>query len=81
MLRQYSWTFVVVFINDILIYSKTEKEHAKHLRLVLQILREQKLYAKLSKCELWVKEVKFLGLIVSQGEIFVDPSKVEVVIS
>ena len=73
--------FMVVFIDNIFDYSKNEKEHAEHLRLVLQILRERKLYAKLSKCEFWMKEVKFLGHIVSQGEISVDPSKVEVVIS
>ena len=71
----------MVFIDDILIYSKTEREHAEHLRLVLQILREKKLYAKLSKCEFWIKEVKFLGHVVSQGRISIDPSKVEVVLN
>ena len=73
--------FVVVFIDDILVYSRIEAKHAEYLRLVLQILREQKLYAKLSKCEFWMKEVKFLGHIVSQEGIFVDPSKVEVVVN
>ena len=53
--------FVVVFIDDILIYSKDEEEHAEHLRLVLQKLRKHKLYAKFSKCEFWLKEVAFLG--------------------
>ena len=53
--------FVVVFINDILVFSKMEEEHAEHLRLVLQKLREHKLYAKRSKCEFWLKEVSFLG--------------------
>ncbi|XP_016173137.1 uncharacterized protein LOC107615601 [Arachis ipaensis] len=71
--------FVVVFINDILVYSKTVKEHEQHLRIVLQILKEQKLYAKLSKCEFWKEEVKFLGHVVSKGRIAVDPSKVEAV--
>ena len=54
--------FVVVFIDDILIFSKTKEEHAGHIRLVLQKLREYKLYAKWSKCEFWLKEVSFLGL-------------------
>ena len=78
--RPYLDKVVVVFIGDILIYLKTEEEHAKHLRLVLQILREQKLYAKLSKCEFWINEVKFLGHVVFQGEISIVPSKVKVVI-
>ena len=78
--RPYLDKFVVVYINDILIYSRKEKEHAEHLRLVLQILRERKLYAKLSKCKFWIKEVKFLGHVVSQGGIFVNPSKVKAVL-
>ena len=69
--------FVVVFIDDILVFSKTEEEHAEHLRLVLQKLREHKLYAKLSKCEFWLKEVSFLGHVVSNGGIAVDPSKMK----
>ncbi|KAK2422360.1 hypothetical protein QL285_032900 [Trifolium repens] len=71
--------FVVVFIDDILIYSKTEEEHAEHLRIVLKTLRENKLYAKLSKCEFWHKEVSFLGHVISKGGIAVDPSKVDAV--
>ena len=63
--RPYLDKFVVVFIDDILVYSKTEQEHAEHLRLVLQALRERKLYAKLSKCEFWMAEVKFLRHVVS----------------
>src|SRR5579859_8086069 len=58
---EYLEKFVVVFIDDILIFSKNEEEHATHLRLVLQKLREHKLYAKRSKCEFWLKEVSFLG--------------------
>ncbi|WVZ70990.1 hypothetical protein U9M48_019617 [Paspalum notatum var. saurae] len=73
---EYLDKFVVVFIDDILIYSKTEEEHEEHLRLVLQKLREHKLYAKLSKCEFWLDQVPFLGHIVSKGVIMVDPSKI-----
>ncbi|WVZ52023.1 hypothetical protein U9M48_003118 [Paspalum notatum var. saurae] len=71
--------FVVVFIDDILIYSKTEAEHEEHLRLVLQRLREHKLYAKFSKREFWIDEVRFLGHVVSKGGIAVDPSKISTV--
>jgi hypothetical protein len=72
--------FVVVFIDDILIYSKNEAEHAKHLRIVLQRLRDYKLYAKFSKCEFWLDSVKFLGNIISKEGISMDPSKVQEVI-
>jgi hypothetical protein len=67
---------VVVFIDDILIYSKNETEHVKHLRIVLQRLRDHKLYAKFSKCEFWLDSVKFLGHTISSEGIFVDPSKI-----
>ena len=68
--------FVVVFINDILIYSKNEEEHEKHLRIVLQRLHDHQLYAKFSKCEFWLNTVKFLGHTISSEGISVDPSKV-----
>ena len=71
--------FVVVFIDDILVFSKNEEEHKQHLRLVMEKLREHKLYAKLSKCEFWLKEVGFLGHVVSGKGVAVDPSKVEAV--
>ena len=68
--------FVVVFIDDILVFSRNEEEHEEHLRLVLQRLRENQLYAKLSKCEFWLKEVSFLGHVISEGGVSVDPGKV-----
>jgi cell fate regulator YaaT (PSP1 superfamily) len=64
---EYLDKFLVVFINDILIYSKNEEEHEEHLHLVLQKLRDHQLYAKLSKCEFWLKEVPFLGHVISEG--------------
>jgi hypothetical protein len=70
--------FVMVFINDILVYSRSEEEH---LCLALQKLRENRLYAKLSKCEFWMKQVSFLGHVISKGGISVDPSKVQDVLS
>ncbi|WVZ97624.1 hypothetical protein U9M48_043142 [Paspalum notatum var. saurae] len=69
--------FVVVFIDDILVYSKNEQEHEEHLRIVLSRLREHKLYAKFSKCSFWLKEVPFLGHILSAKGVAIDPSKVE----
>ena len=73
--------FVVVFIDDILVYSKSEKEHEEHLRIVLSQLREHKLYAKFSKCEFCLREVTFLGHILSAKGFAVDPSKVEDVLN
>jgi hypothetical protein len=73
--------FVVVFIDDILVYSKNEEEHARHLHVVLQRLREHRLYAKLSKCDFWLKEIKFLGHTISQAGIAVDPDKVQEVMN
>ena len=76
--RPYVDQFVVVFIDDILVYSKDAKEHEQHLRIVMEALREKKLYAKLNKCDFWLKEVSFLGHIVSTKGIRVDPIKIEV---
>ena len=69
--------FVVEFIDDILIYSKNEEDHAMHLRVVLTRLREHKLYAKFSKCEFWLQKVPFLGYVLSENGISIDPSKVQ----
>nr|GEU90122.1 putative reverse transcriptase domain-containing protein [Tanacetum cinerariifolium] len=71
--------FFIVFIDDILIYSKYKEEHEVHLRLVLEFLKKEKLYAKFSKCEFWLQEVHFLGHMVNQNGIHVDPSKIEAV--
>ena len=73
--------FVVVFVDDILIYSQSEEGHEDHLRIVLQALRDHQLYTKFSKCEFWLTEVKFLGHVVSASGVSVDPEKVEAVMS
>jgi hypothetical protein len=78
---EYLDKFVVVFINDILIFSKTEEEHKKHLRLVLEKLRSNQLYAKFGKCEFWLTEVAFLVHVISAGGVSVDPSKVKDVLN
>jgi hypothetical protein len=70
--------FVVVFIDDILIYSKNEEEHAKHLWIVLMRFREHQVYAKFSKCTFWLEEIQFLGHVLSTKGIAVDPSKVNI---
>jgi len=77
--RPYLGKFVVVFIDDILIYSKGVDEQADHLRMVLQTLREQQLYGKLKKCEFWLEEVVFLGHVVIKEGIKVDPHKVKAI--
>ncbi|GJT13244.1 putative reverse transcriptase domain-containing protein [Tanacetum coccineum] len=77
--RPYLDKFVIVFIDDILIYSKTQEEHVEHLRLVLELLKKEKLYAKFFKCEFWLREVQFLGHVINGNGIHVDPSKIEAV--
>ena len=71
----------MVFIDDILVYSKNEQEHEKHLRIVMEKLREKKLYAKISKCDFWLKEVSFLGHIALAEGIRVDHIKIEAVVN
>ena len=73
--------FVIVFIDDILVYSRSQEEHVDHLRVVLQILREKQLYAKFSKCEFWLDSVVFLGHVISGNGIQVDPKKIEAVVN
>ncbi|GJX17277.1 putative reverse transcriptase domain-containing protein [Tanacetum coccineum] len=74
--KPYLDKFVIVFIDDILIYSKSKEEHEVHLRLVIELLRKEKLYAKFSKCEIWLQEVHFLGYVVNQNGIHVDPTPI-----
>jgi hypothetical protein len=78
---EYLDRFVVVFIDDILIYSKSDSEHEEHLRLVLQKLRDHQLYAKYSKCEFRIDEVPFVGHIISNSGISVDPAKVKEIVA
>jgi hypothetical protein len=80
MLHPYLDIIVVVFVDDILVYSKTVEEHEVHLRLVLDKLREYKYYAKLKKCAFWLSEVAFLGHVINQDGITVDPKNVASVV-
>ncbi|KAA0045473.1 hypothetical protein IC582_016184 [Cucumis melo] len=81
MFKDFLDTFVIVFIDDILVYSKIEAEHEEHLHKVLETLRTNKLYAKFSKCEFWLKNVSFRGHVVSSEEVSVDPTMIEAVTS
>ena len=73
--------FVIVFIDDILVYSSSSEEHLDHLRIVLQTLRNRQLYAKLSKCQFWLDRVAFLGHVISVEGVSVDPQKIEAVVN
>ena len=78
---EYLYKFVMVYLDDILIYSKNERDHAEHLRLVLTKLREHRLYAKFSKCEFWLPEVTYLGHVISGKGIAVNPKRVQAVLN
>ena len=71
--------FVIVFIDDILVYSRSQEEHANHLRMVLRTLVEHRLYAKFSKCEFWLQSAQFLNHVISKDGLLVDPAKTEAV--
>jgi hypothetical protein len=77
--REYLDKFVIVFLDDILIYSKSEEDHEHHLRMVLQLLRDHQLYAKLSKCSFCQKKINYLGHIISKDGITVDPEKIQAI--
>jgi hypothetical protein len=77
--REYLDKFVIFFLDDILIYSMTKQKHEKHLRMALQVLREHKLYAKLSKCIFYQKKIHYLGHIISTKGITIDPEKIEAI--
>ena len=79
-LREYLDRFVVIYLDDILIYSKNEEEHAEHLRLLLTKLWEHRMYAKLSKCEFWLPEVTYLGHVISAKGIAINPERVQAVL-
>jgi hypothetical protein len=80
MLHEYLDDFVVVFLYDILIYSKSEEEHDGHLSLILEALRKNQFYAKLKKCAFWLSEVVFLGHVINQHGISVDPKNIAIVV-
>ncbi|GJV47168.1 putative reverse transcriptase domain-containing protein [Tanacetum coccineum] len=71
--------FVIMFIDDILIYSRDEEEHANHLRIILELLRKEKLYAKFSKCDFWIHIMQFLGHLIDSQGLYVDPAKIEAI--
>jgi len=80
-LRQFLDYFVIFYLDDILIFSKTREEHVKHVKQVLYVLKKEKLYLKMSKCEFWKTSLVYLGHIVGGGELKIDLSKVDVIVN
>ncbi|GJU43753.1 putative reverse transcriptase domain-containing protein [Tanacetum coccineum] len=77
--KPYLDKFVIVFIDDILVYSKDEEEHGKHLKIVLELLKKERLYAKFSKCDFWLDSVQFLGHVIDHSDVHVDPAKIKAI--
>ncbi|GKF06924.1 putative reverse transcriptase domain-containing protein, partial [Tanacetum coccineum] len=77
--KPYLDKFVIVFIDDILIYSKTKGEHSEHLKIILDLLKKEKLYAKFSKCDFWLESIQFLGHVINREGVHVDPAKIKAI--
>ncbi|GJZ51615.1 putative reverse transcriptase domain-containing protein [Tanacetum coccineum] len=77
--KPYLDKFVIVFIDDILVYSKVEEEHEKHLKIILELLKKERLYAKFSKCDFWLDSVQFLGHVIDRNDVHVDPAKIKAI--
>ncbi|GJV21270.1 putative reverse transcriptase domain-containing protein [Tanacetum coccineum] len=77
--KPYLDKFVIVFIDDILVYSKDEEEHGKHLKIILELLKKERLYAKFSKCDFWLDSVQFLGHVIDRSGVHVDPAKIKAI--
>ncbi|GKF00250.1 putative reverse transcriptase domain-containing protein [Tanacetum coccineum] len=77
--KPYLDKFVIVFINDILVYSKDKEEHGKHLKIILELLKKERLYAKFTKCDFWLDLVQFLGHVIDNKCMHVDPAKIKAI--
>ncbi|GKF45959.1 putative reverse transcriptase domain-containing protein [Tanacetum coccineum] len=77
--KSYLDKFVIVFIDDILVYSKNEEAHGKHLKIILELLKKERLYAKFSKCDFWLDSVQFMGHVIDHSGVQVDPAKIEAI--